>query len=182
MDHESAEGILEALQEGSALLRKRIRHADPILMRVKHIGAGVFSADVDKIYSRRFEGAIPYESTKFTFSAASNAWGNVGLSDGEFALVFVSRFSSDSKYHEFSWHGHFTVIREATHLLAIANWHLLDEKSSGVWGPEYLRESAFLLDQHKPNRVAIPYELLEKHIHEELMHANSASVGSISDA
>lgn len=120
MDSESAEGLLDALKEGRALLRARVQRADPILMRVKCLSSGVFSVEARNIYSRRFEGPIPYDSVDCTLRGASTAWGNAGLFDGELALVFVSRFASDTQYYVYPWHGHFTVDGET----AIANWHL----------------------------------------------------------
>jgi hypothetical protein len=171
MDSES--DFSSVLLEAPTLLRRRLHDADALLMRVRLAGAQSFTCNAEKIYSRRFEGAVPYTTEDFLLSGASPAWGNVTLEDGERALVFVSRFKNEERYYQQLWRGHFTVKAINGQPHAIANWHLLLEKECGLWQPEYLRRSAFLPDASKPSQVAMPYSLLERHLLEELALVDS---------
>lgn len=156
------------------LLRDKISRSDAVLMTVKALGQQKYVGTVEKVYSRRFEGPNPYDSGPLSFVGSTGSWGNQPLRDGERALVFMGYITYSQRYYQEHWQGHFSVIAEDSELLAVANWHLLSPEVK-AWGPDYLRKSAFLLDNDKPGHVAMPFNLLERHLIEELEIAVSLS-------
>ncbi len=151
----------------STLLRKKLREYDAVLMSVSESGPQEYVGVVQKVYSRRFEGPVTYDAGPLAFVGSPGTFGNVTLKNGENALVFL-RFSAGSgRYYQDPMRGHFSITSHDGRLFAVANWALLDPRS-GEWEPAYLRKEAFILDAEKPWQVAMPFSLLEQHLHEEL--------------
>lgn len=149
------------------LLREKLTRCDPVLMTVQALGQQQYVGVVEKVYSRRFEGPSAYDSGPLHFVGSTGSWGNQTLANGERALVFLSYLHHSSRYYQSHWQGHFSVLAKEGNLLAVANWRLLDA-SARPWGPAYLRDSAFLLDEEQAWRVAMPFSLLERHLIEEI--------------
>lgn len=169
MDEDTAEDVLDFFKEKPTLLRKRIAHADPILMRIMDDDGEVVTGRAIRIYSTRHAGRAPYSAETLQVRKASSAWGNVTLGQsGTTALAFIAGSERDDHYREYPWRGHFAVEDIAGMVCAVAHYHLLNEKECGLWEPSYLREAAFLPDTSRPGRVAIPYPLLERHLLDEL--------------
>ena len=169
MDEESAEGLLEFFKEKPTLLRKRMAHADPILVSIVDDDGAVVTCKAIRIYATRYAGSTPYSADTFQVAKASMAWGNVPLGkSGTTALAFVMGSKSGDQYREYPSRGHFAIEEIDGMVCAVAHYHLLDEKECGLWEPSYLREAAFLPDTSRPGRVALPYALLERHLLEEL--------------
>jgi hypothetical protein len=152
------------------LLREKVRQNDALLMTVKYEGAQQYTGYIHQVYSRRFEQSNQYDSEIISFVGAPNHWGATILKDGEKALVFVKYLTGSERYYQHHWQSHFTVVDHNGTLCAIANWQLLQEHST--WEPQYLRESAFLLDPSRLWQVTMPYSLIERHLYEELAHLN----------
>jgi hypothetical protein len=168
MVSEAVEGLLEFFKERPTLLRKRVANADPVLLRVLEDNGNSLTCQPIKVYSRRYECDRPYSPSGFAIEKASQAWGNAVLRKGITALAFVARYKSRSSYYEYPWRGHFEVKELSGIACAVAKWHLLDVNECGEWEPRYLRESAFLPDVLRPQEVALPFDLLERHLCEEL--------------
>jgi hypothetical protein len=151
--------------EPPVLLRQTVRDYDALLMSVQFVESQAHRGKILRTYSRRFEGSRPYDSKDFSFVGAGAAWGNKTLIDGETAIIFV-RFGSGS-YYQKPWQRHFTqrVIDGA--MCAVANWHLLESRA-GLWKPDWLREAAFFPDESLQSKVALPYDLFEKHLLDEI--------------
>jgi hypothetical protein len=136
-------------------------------MTVTALGQQQYIGEIEKVYSRRFEGPEKYASGPLPFVGSPGSWGNHTLTNGERALVFVRWLAGSSRYYQDHWHGHFTIISIHEVQYAVANWHLL-EPAEQPWAPRYLRDAAFQLDESKPWQVAMPYALLERHLTEEI--------------
>lgn len=149
------------------LLRKVCRSHDALIMCVTDNGQQQYTGKLQRVYSRRFEGPQKYDLGVLQFVGAPGSWGNITLKDGELALVFICYLPHSQRYYQHHWHGHFTLFEINRQLHAIANWPLLQNGYSS-WGPEYLRRSAFIPDLTKPWQVAMPFDLLETHLIEEL--------------
>jgi hypothetical protein len=153
--------------DASPLLREKVSRCDAVLMTARSLGQQQYIGTVEEVYSRRFEGPARYDAGPLSFVGSTSAWGNVPLADGERALVFINYLPHSGRYYQDHWHGHFSLLERAGQLSAVANWHLLLPEQQS-WGPAYLREAAFLLDENKPGKVAMPFALLEKHLLDEL--------------
>ncbi|WP_437984114.1 hypothetical protein [Sorangium sp. So ce117] len=148
----------------NVLFREKIRQYDALLMRVQVCGAQQYTGFVEKVFSRRFEGPKRYGDGLLEFVGSPGHWGQVTLKDGERAIVFVRYLTHSDRYYQDHWRGHLTIVEGGD--IAVANWPLL--KEGGVWEPEYLRSAARLLEPSNPGKVALPYKLLEQHLHEEI--------------
>lgn len=155
----------------STLLRKKLREHDAVLMSVTDIGAQEYVGNVQKVYSRRFEGPTAYDAGPLSFVGSPGTFGTVTLKHNERALVFLRYIQHSGRYYQDPMRGHFTVTSRDGHDLAIANWALLDARGE-QWEPEYLRKEAFILEPEKPWQVALPFSLLEQHLNEELKLLN----------
>lgn len=151
------------------LLRDSIQSCDALIMRVSDLGNQEYMGRVEKVYSRRFEGPQRYEDFPLKFVGSSGSWGNVTLNEGELALVFISYVRGSNRYYQRHWRGHFTLQEQNNLLYAVANWNLL-EHGRQSWGPDYLADSAFVLDPAKTSQVAMPFAQLEIHLLDELSH------------
>lgn len=175
MDEDAAEGLLDFFKEKPTLLRKRLAHADPVLLSIVDDDGAVVTCKAIKIYSTRHARHTPYPAEAFQVTKASGAWGNVPLGkSGATALAFIAGSETGGLYREYPLRGHFAVENVAGTVCAVAHFHLLDEKECGLWEPSYLREAAFLPDPSRPGRVALPYALLERHLLEELALLDNA--------
>ncbi|GGZ07600.1 hypothetical protein ACFFTM_03865 [Pseudoduganella plicata] len=154
-------------QDWVALLHDKATRYDAVLMTITAQGQQQYLGTVERVYSRRFEGPEAYASGTLRFVGAPGTWGNQTLADGERALVFVRWLPHSGRYYQDHWHGHFTIVEVNGVACAVANWHLL-RSTERTWGPEWLRNAAFLPDENKPWQVAIPFALLERHLIEEL--------------
>lgn len=140
------------------LLATLLERCDPVLMTINEASGQNVIGTIERIYSSKFSGPDGYtQSINFVGSAGS--WGNVTLKQGERALVFMCY--AKPRFYQCHWQGHFSIqcIEGVPH--AIANWGLL---SGAKWEPAELYAAAFLPNQSSPLRVAIPFQLLEKHL------------------
>lgn len=159
------------------LLREKLRRCDALVLVARKTGPQQYTGEVERVYSRRFQGPNPYDGS-FSFVGTPDHWGSKTLDDGERALVFVSYLSNSQRYYQLHWRGHFSLCDIAGTLHAVAHWRLLDEGDRGRWGPDYLRDSAFLADAAKPWQVALPFNLLERHLLEEIEQIEHVDGGS----
>ena len=149
----------------STLLRATLRDYDALLVSVRSIGQKAYAAIPRQVYCRRFEGPQSYESGNLSFIGGSSAWGNKQLADDETAVVFL-RYSG-GVYRQKPWQGHFTQQVINGDLCAIANFHLLDTRAV-PWKPNYLREAAFFPEAGVQSKVALPYDMFERHLLDEI--------------
>jgi hypothetical protein len=63
----------------STLLRKKLFDYDAVLMNVTESGAQEYVGNVQKVYSRRFEGPVAYDAEQLNFVGSPGAFGNVTL-------------------------------------------------------------------------------------------------------
>jgi len=152
------------------LLQKKIQGHDAVLLKVMSVQGQNVVGQVELIYSRRFEGEVPYDNSALPFVGAPGSWGNTTLQENERALVFLKDLGEGRGYYQEPWHGHFSIVDIDGSPHAIAHWDLLN---SQPWGPEYLFQSAFPLDPSAPSKTAMPLHLLERHLREELHEAKS---------
>ena len=145
------------------LLRKRIASRDVLDLTVQDLGSQLYRGVVHRVLANRI-CRFPPRMTEIVFVGTPGHWGNPTLEDGQRALVFFGRI--DDRYYEHGWQSHLTIEVFEDQLVAVAAWHL--DKSGFAFGPEYLRESAFVPDKSRPWRTAFPIALIERHISEEL--------------
>lgn len=158
----------------NTLLRKKLCEYDAVLMNVTESGAQEYIGNVHKVYSRRFEGPVAYDAEPLNFVGSLGIFGNVTLKHDERALVFLRFIKESARYYQDPFRGHFSIAPLDGNLFAIANWALLDERGE-KWGPEYLRNEAFIVHPEKPWQVALPFPLLERHLNEELELLNGTA-------
>ncbi|UUZ47703.1 hypothetical protein LP420_31825 [Massilia sp. B-10] len=170
MDEESANMFLAALKEANSLLANRAARADPLLVDILGMQGNAYVCRATTVYSTWFQGRAAYGSPNLIIRRASGAWGNVLPKVGEQVLIFVNNPNADGSYAMLQWRGHFNIEAIKERLHAIANWHLLNTEETGLWGPPELRAAAFMPDPAKPWRIAIPFDVLERHLEEVLSH------------
>ncbi|MDD2468368.1 MAG: hypothetical protein PHI97_30680 [Desulfobulbus sp.] len=157
--------------EPMSFLRETICKNDALLLTVEEIQGQEILGKIEKIYSTRFEGPIKYSTGNIRFVGSAGNWGDVTLQLGEQALVFIEYIPHSERYYQCYHHGHLSVVEVQGIQHAVANWDIL---SYGPWEPNFLYESAFLLDPAVLWKVAMPYHLIEKYLQDELCNRGGA--------
>ena len=124
-----------------------------------------------EVYSCRFNGHYDYKAPTLEFVGSAGSWGNRTLQPGERTLVFVGCVHSGRLYQR-HMQGHLTLEDIDGQLCAIAHWDLL--ASGKPWEPKYLFEAAFRPNEGRKRDVAMPFNLLERYIQEELHRIGSS--------